>query len=298
MPEPVYGARPPERSPRAEREEPSREELKQAISEQANQFAAGALLRLLSSLGFKEDGVELKGSATLGFRGSLVESVSFPEERACVLVNMGLLAAQTPLASSLHSAALSSPELQRFLSFFDQRLLWERFSGLHPEESGDLGPHYGAVRRDLTHLLGLAAPATLHWLFRRICPELGVQVERAPQKEKLAGDSVILGDMRLGEGASFGGEAELPSEGLLVTLYAEEPLSGTGEPWPPIIAGRLEGQLRPLLRRVEIALRVRLILPPPRPPLRIGPPPPVLGFAPLAGSTAPQAVEIFSYSPC
>lgn len=238
--------------------------LEQKVADRARQFTLPALIDVLHFLGYSDDDIEWKSEFSLSHRSSLVERIEFillPRRLACVTLNIGLLAAQSPLPSYFLKIAEShhSDTFNEFIGYFDHVLLRERARALYPERDLRVLPSWPRTLQRLFRLLGRRAPATLHWLFKQVYPELGVRVSRSLARQPLATDGVKLGSAVLGNNCSFGGTASVPVGGILVTLYCEETHTPTGVPWAIEASSRLEKQVLYALRDLELHLSVNLI---------------------------------------
>jgi hypothetical protein len=97
-------------------------------------------------------------------------------------------------------------------------------------------------------------------IFDHLFPELGVAVRRQQMSRTVPTRSTRLGPWILGDGATLGGQAQVPVYGVLIKLFADEPVCGTGEPWPKEAERRLQEQVLPLLAGHGIHLQVALVL--------------------------------------
>lgn len=239
--------------------------MQQAIVARARHYTLGALADALTYLGYQEDDVELLSHATATHQSSLITEVRFaepPRRRVTVVINLGLLAPQSPIPSYfqqvLHSQT-GSP-MADFLNFFSHRLLLGSVQAQFPERSNELFPSWQRTLADVRSLLGLRTPYAIHWVFKQIYPELGVSIQRMTMARTVYGRTARLGPWSVGDGSTLGGVTQVPVGGIGVRLLSDEALSGTGVLWPKEAAERLQRQVFPLLRGNGIFLHVQLNL--------------------------------------
>jgi hypothetical protein len=199
------------------------------------------------------------------FPGSLIHSVDFvasPRRMTKISLHMGLLSAQSPLPSYFlkYAEQLEIDALFDFLGFFDHHLLKGRAASLYPERDRTVFADWSETQAQLLQLIGLTAPSTLHWLFQRVYPELGIEVRRSTERKPLNAEGVVLGNAKLGEACAFGGGTTVPVGGLEVTLYSEEELTPTGTSWAVEASPRLNRQVFSALGETDVYLTVYLVI--------------------------------------
>ncbi|HNN97851.1 MAG TPA: hypothetical protein PKI03_36555, partial [Pseudomonadota bacterium] len=248
---------------------PPRDEIRrgieQRVQKRAREFSLPALLDVLQLLDYRPDEIEYLGVMSYAFPGSLIHSVDFiaaPRRIARVSLHMGLLSAQSPLPSYFlkYAEQLEIDALFDFLGFFDHHLLKRRAASLYPERDRTLFADWSETQAQLLQLIGLTAPSTLHWLFQRVYPELGVEVRRSTERKPLNAEGVVLGNAKLGEACAFGGGTTVPVGGLEVTLYSEEELTPTGDSWAVEASLRLNRQVFSALGETDVYLTVYLVI--------------------------------------
>lgn len=260
--------RPPQPAPRVEKEPKAptaAERMQQAIAQRAHRFGLSALMDALHALQYTDEEIQFVSHATTAHQASLIGAVRFaapPQRRVQVLLNLGLLGPQSPLPSYFQRVMEQQREgaLSGFLNFFAHHLLAQSVRGQFPERAGDLLPSFPQALADVRSLLGLRTTYALHWIFDQLFPELGVAVQRQVMSRTVPTRTTRLGPWALGDGATLGGQAEVPVYGVAIKLFADEPVSGTGEPWPKEAERRLQEQALPLLAGHGIHLQVALVL--------------------------------------
>ncbi len=258
------------RPPPKPHSEPTAAELESEIHKRAREFSLPALLDVLHFLGYRSEDIEFRSHMSQARPSSLVQAVNFSEDtsfagrgkKVHVLLNLGLLSAQSPLPSYFLKLAerLEGEALVDFLGFFDHHLLKRRAMSLYPERDRTVFADWQKARSDLVQLVGIGAPSTLHWLCQQVYPELGILVERSTAQKPLKAQGAVLGNAVLGAGCAFGGGTSVPIGGIDITLYCEETHSPTGIPWPMEAAARLHAQIFPLLHSCDFYLSVHLLI--------------------------------------
>lgn len=262
------GRPPPPPPPRAERESKALsdgERMQQVIAQRAHRFGLSALLDALHALQYSDDEIQFASHATAAHQASLIQAVHFappPQRRVQVVLNLGLLGPQSPLPSYFQQVIERQREgaLTGFLNFFAHHLLSQSVRGQFPERSPELLPSWSQALANVRSLFGLRTTYALHWIFDQLFPELGVAAQRLVMSRTVPTRSTRLGPWALGDGATLGGQAQVPVYGVAIKLFADEPVSGTGEPWSKEAERRLQDQLLPLLAGYGIHLQVALVL--------------------------------------
>lgn len=239
--------------------------LEQRIRERIRSFDVPALLEVLAASGYGDAEIEYRSHRTTVHQSHLVHDIQFihrPRKRIIITVNMGLLSAQSPLPSFLMQTMdqLDHDRLERFIGYFDHLLLQECFAGLYPEREGALLPGWPEAATDRLRLLRPTCQSTLHWLFSKVFPETEISVRREVRSQRIAAPEMRLGASALGTGDSMGGFASIPTGGMEVKIFCNEPLSSSGVPWAVEARRRFEADVLPLLSETVLMLTVILVL--------------------------------------
>ncbi|RKH40465.1 hypothetical protein [Corallococcus sicarius] len=249
-----------------EREQPGRKlTVEERISERIRSFDVPALLDLLAKEGYGDAEVEFKSHRSTVSQQHLVHAIEFtrqPRKRVVITVNLGLLSVQTPLPSFLFQAMdrLEHDAMADFLGYFDHLLLRTRFAGQFPDRDESLLPGWEHSTAHRLRLLRLACPSSLHWLFAKVFPEAEVVVRRETRRQRIESKGIRLGAAALGDGSAVGGFATVPTGGVEVRLFLNEPFSGAGIPWAVEARRRLNARIFPSLAETPLALAVILAL--------------------------------------
>jgi hypothetical protein len=273
--------------------------LEQRIRERIRSFDIPALIDVLVASGYGDAEFEYRSHRTTVHQSHLVHDIQFvhsPSKRVIITVNVGLLSAQSPLPSFLMRTMdqLDHSRLERFIGYFDHLLLQECFAGLYPERDPELLPGWTEAAKDRLRLLRPTCPSTLHWLFRKVFPEAELSVRREVRQQQVRAKEMRLGASALGEGDSMGGFASIPTGGMEVKLFCNEPYSSSGVPWAVEAHRRFEADVLPLLSETVLMLTVILVLREQEGFLRIERAS-HLGYDPLQGAP-PQAQQILLFS--
>ncbi|MGE5787868.1 MAG: hypothetical protein ACM3ZE_24965 [Myxococcales bacterium] len=242
----------------------SKTELLARISANARQFELAPLLRVLRKQ-FPEYALHYRGRSSLACEPSLIDRVELEGRRIVIHLNLGLMSSTSPLASyflRLRHDTRAGPGLEQLLNLCDDALLRARAEASQPlatsQRSAEGHPAIHALRETLWQLHQPRSVATLHWLFKRVFPELEVSVRRVPREHKTPAGAARNGWATLG-GTALEAEVSVTVPGYEVTLAADDTDSPCGNPWHQEIAIRL-GALSPACVSFDsIALRVILI---------------------------------------
>ncbi|WPB82031.1 hypothetical protein KYC5002_23325 [Archangium violaceum] len=239
--------------------------LERRIRERIRGFDVPALLDVLNASGYGDAEIEYRSHRTTVYQSHLVHDIQFihqPRKRIIITVNVGLLSAQSPLPSFMMQTMdqLDHDRLERFIGYFDHQLLRECFAGLYPEREGALLPGWPEAAKDRLRLLRPTCQSTLHWLFRKVFPETELSVRRDVRRQKVAAPEMRLGASALGEGGAMGGFATIPTGGMEVKIFCDEPICSSGVPWAIEARRRLDKDLLPLLSETVLMLTVIIVL--------------------------------------
>ena len=185
-------------------------ELAAAIVRRAHEFTLPALLDALAALGLRSEEIEFRSHLSQAHHAFLIHGVQLQDDprRAFVALNIGLVAAQSPLPSYFFSildeGGDNSDAVLAFLGLFDHPLLRERARAEYPERNRRVVSDWEQDKALILSLMALQSPSSLHWLFQRIYPELGVKVCRRVKTRTLATSQVIMGAFALGEAREAG----------------------------------------------------------------------------------------------
>jgi hypothetical protein len=239
--------------------------LEQRIRERIRGFDVPALLELLAASGYGDAEIEYRGHRTTVHQSHLVHDIQFihePDKRVIITVNLGLLSTHSPLPSFMMRTLdqLDHDRLERFIGYFDHLLLQECFAGLYPERSATLLPGWPESAKDRLRLLRPTSASTLHWLFSKVFPETELSIRREVRQQHVPARGLRMGESTLGQGDAMGGFASIPTGGMEVKIFCNEPISSSGVPWAVEAHRRFEKDLLPLLSDTALMLTVILVL--------------------------------------
>ncbi len=119
-------------------------------------------------------------------------------------------------------------------------------------------------------------------------------MRREVRQQQVRAREMRLGASALGEGDSMGGFASIPTGGMEVKIFCNEPFSASGVPWAVEARRRFEADVLPLLSETVLMLTVVLVLREQESMLRIERAS-HLGYDPLHGAPPePQQILLFS----
>lgn len=241
--------------------------LEQEIRRRIREFEVPALLDLLASMGHGPGDIQFRAHRASGPQPTLLHAIEFPPRselapaaaRVIVTVNLGLLSCRSPLPSYFQrffQNVDTYDPVTELLEVLDRSLLHTRLAWDRRERSV---ARWDMTRRNFLRIFGLDSPLGLDWLFRRVFPELGVEVRRTSDEYRVPYDGATLGRSKLGE-CTFGAIARVGVHDLEVLLVCESALYREEEPW--VLEGdrRLRSVVFPLLDEVCMTLTVVFIL--------------------------------------
>lgn len=242
------------------------QELQDRITELAPQFEIPALVDALRALGYGEGQILFRSHPSSTHSAALVRSVAFEltPRRAVVEVSIGLLGCQGPLPTYFWELVNEQhdSDLTEMVWFFDQHLLGQRFSALHPERDEGSLPGWDHTRRRLLLLARLSSPSGVHWLLERLYPEFSVLTRRCPGQRSVRTNEFDIGGAKMGNGCTLGGIGILPAEGVEGMLVLGEDETENAAIWIERTQKRLVQIVMPILieQNPYLYLRISLVL--------------------------------------
>jgi predicted component of type VI protein secretion system len=243
-------------------------DLRSQIQEEIAQFTLLALLDLLENMGYEQKEIMFRGHNTQVSQSSFLNSIEFfsrPKDCVVVTVNMGLLSANSPLPSyfllMLERADIDEQLYVDFLDYFNHQLVLNYIMSQAPTRELTIYPDWENTKSCYLAMAGLKSTSTLHWLFKKIFPELDIEVKKAPFNEELTVDTVQVGTpYKLGSAAVFGSRSTVVVMGFEAILYTEEEFLYPGRAWAREIEDRLLNIIFGVFAGAEINLRVFLVI--------------------------------------
>jgi hypothetical protein len=255
----------------------------------ASDFALPALLDVIEQC-FDGASVRFCSSGERATQRTLVTRAWLDGDTVWVELSIGLSSPTSTLPSRL-LAALDDPRadplFRDLVALVDDSLLRAEAYSFRPERAWRSSDELVALRRAMFRAAPVASPASVHYLFRAVFPELNVSVERAKlpttvtvRQARL--DYAVLDQDALGE-ASLG-----YADGLDVWL------TGTAACWVPRrwsveCPERFLASIAPALRGSHLRLRARVDCEAPLPELTLDAPV-GHGSASLGGATRASLV--------
>jgi hypothetical protein len=241
--------------------------LERNIAKRIYDFDLISLLQLLELLGYQLEDIHFKSNFSTTSQPSLIHDIEFhsePGRRVLIILNLGLLSAQSPLPSyffkKLDAGYIDTQLFLDFIACFDHSLILNYLLSIYPETNRALYPDWEVTKRRFIELLDLRSCSTLHWLLELVFPELGVWVEKVALGRELRSAHLRLGKTILGTSAIFGEKTSVPVYGRRITLFSEFETNNSGDPWPREIKQRLNDLVFPILRSVGLDLEIILII--------------------------------------
>ena len=241
-------------------------EVERKIVERIREFDVTALLDLLASIGHGPDDIVFRAYRVSGPQPTLLHEIEFlprrpgaGSARVLITVNVGLLSCRSPLPSyfqRLLGDIETGDAVLELIAVLDRSLLHTRLTWDHRERSLAM---WDMTRRNFLRIFGLDSPLGLDWLFRRVFPELGVEVRRISDEYRVPYDGATLGESRLGA-CTFGNIARVGVHDMEVLLICEGEIYREDMPWIREGDRRLRSFVFPLLDEVCMTLTVVFLL--------------------------------------
>ena len=237
------------------------------IAKRIHDFDLISLLHLLRFLGYQPEDIHFKSHLSTSSQPSLIRGIEFhgePVRRVLIILNFGLLSAQSPLPSyflkKLDAGYIDSSSFADFIGYFDHFLIKYYLENIYPETNSNLFPDLEGTKGRYLQMLDLRSCSTLHWLLELVFPELGIRVEKVAVNRQLSTAHLRLGETILGTDAIFGKRTGVPVHGRRLTLFSEFETTDPGEPWPREVKQRLNDLVFPILGAVGMDVEVVLVI--------------------------------------
>ncbi|MES2673653.1 MAG: hypothetical protein V4660_05405 [Pseudomonadota bacterium] len=244
---------------------PAELSLEDEIAARLGDFDLIALLRLLTSEGFKADDIWFSSHNSIASHNRVIESVVLRENCAFIQLNLGLLASTGFLPGHIRQF-MERPEvndqaLQTFFQFFDHLLITSYLGQLYPEINKSFFDHWPQTKKCYTELQNMRSECSLHWLFECTFPEFFISITRVPGRHQGRAGLQTLGKMILGEG----GQSSKPSgpsksDQFQVYLIQRPEWGRDAQNWPPHIRKRLNEWVFPWLNTLLMSLDIYLCI--------------------------------------
>jgi len=230
--------------------------IEHQIVAQRKSFDLLALLRLLHSLGNRP--IWYESHNTFTSEDHVIHNIIFHKDVIILVLNIGLLSAQTPLPSYILNMRDSHVEnvhdFERFLHFFDHILIQNYIQSNFPEFNPLFTSEHAPYAVDQLSLCNLKAPRTLHYLFSAVFPECDVYLEHIQSSKWSSVRRTRLGSIQLGNRYHLGDEIPKKFSGIRIILKNSEGYIYINE-----IQKRLQQLALPVLQHKSLYLEVQLV---------------------------------------
>lgn len=266
--------------------------IEEQIQKRAYTFDLYSLLDLLRHIGYSDDEMEFASHDSLVHQSAVIAAIVFrkePRRRVYIALNLGWLAAQSPLPNYFRKVLLAQREdcFSSFLGLFCHRLLRATTIASFPERDRTVFQNWPKIQKQLLSLLGLRSTYTIHWVFSQVFPELEVAIGRSIIEREIRTTGIELGVFRFGDGSVLGGVSKILVTAVAVTLFASEVACGQGFPWSEEALRRVNQHIFPVLSAHGCFLDVKLVLRDQTSFLKLEPHR-YLGFEPLQSPSMPN----------
>jgi hypothetical protein len=241
--------------------------IEERIAQKLHEFDLISLLCLLQHIGYSLEDIRFRSHLSTVSQPSLLHKIRFshtPVREVVLVVNFGLLSAQSPLPSyffkKMDEGVMDEQRFSDFMTFFDKTLIYNYLLTLYPELDFKLFPNWENSKQRYFRMLELKSVSTLHHLFGLVFPELDTDVQKTPLGRVIETTFPVLGITKLGDDAVFGKEVNAWVSGIRVTLFSDEEIAGNKVPWPKEIQSRLDKLVFPLLRKAGIDMEIFLVI--------------------------------------
>ncbi|WP_299494625.1 hypothetical protein [uncultured Shewanella sp.] len=219
-----------------------------------------ALYRLLNHYGFGEDKIWFTSNHSLASQDRLIEAISFYGEEVQIVINFGILGAQTPLPSfwlkQIETDEVDGKQLSKVLGFLDHLVIQDFIGQIYPELNSQYFSNWATLVKQHMVLECMPTDTSLHWLFKLVFPEFNLTFSQNTAGVTLGSKSLIFGRANMGSLTTLGGKAKGANLNQLVELKLKTKDYRFYFNWEEEIKRRLQDYIFPLLDDKEIYLTI------------------------------------------
>jgi hypothetical protein len=241
--------------------------VEKQVAKRVHDFDFITLLRFLQYINYPPDAIRFRSHDSVSSQAGLIHDIAFkrhPLREVVITLNLGLLSAQSPLPSYFRQRMEQEEDggyyFSRLCGYLDHHIIADYLRNIYPELNAFYFPDWETTKRQYLNILNLKSSSGLHWLFKRVFPEINVRVESVAIGSDVQAEPIRLGKTMLSPDAVFGKKTPLITNGRRLTLSTESEMTHTQVPWPREIEERLNSLIFPILRPVGVDLEIILIL--------------------------------------
>jgi hypothetical protein len=233
--------------------------LKARIKAKIRSFEITPLISLLNYLGYSIDNLTFDGYHGMESQPSLIRDIHFETDgNVRIVLYLGLAGANTTLPmyffAMVEKGLIDARHFKDLVSFLDNILLKKWVYGLNPEKYLFLNS-----RETWLRAIGrFSSPASIHWLFQAIAPELQVRISRGDQVMGQLAQPAVLGQSKIGLEMIFGNSFNMIINMITVRYISETERNTSGVEWSATLMQRIKAFILPIISGNEESLEVWL----------------------------------------
>jgi hypothetical protein len=233
--------------------------LKARIKGKIRCFEIMALVSLLHHLGYSIENMIFDGYHGMESQPSLIRDIHFEADgNVRIVLYLGLAGPNTTLPmyffAMVEKGLVDARHFNDLISFFDNILLKKWIYSLSPESY-----LFSTSREAWLRVMGrFTSPASIHWLFQAVAPELQVRISRGDQVMGQFAQPAVLGQSKIGLEMIFGHSFNMIVNVISVRYIAETERMTSGDEWSATLINRIRNYILPIISGNEESLEVWL----------------------------------------
>ncbi|WP_444944035.1 hypothetical protein ACJJIK_02065 [Microbulbifer sp. ZKSA006] len=237
--------------------------LNNSIRARLSEFDLLALLQLLDYKGFSSKDIMFIGNSSLTSQERIVEDVVIHDDGVDIIVNFGLLGAQTVLPSrwikKLEKYRGVNEATEKVLGLLDHFIIVDYIASAYPSINTALFKDWRTTARYHLSLEKYRCSATFHWVFSIVFPEFYVGLSSANQTINKRCNDVVFGEGLDPQVVSLGGWRRTLTQAQSVVLRHKAKNYRANFDWQNEIKKRLNRYILPIISGMELSVSVRLL---------------------------------------
>ncbi|WP_226647863.1 hypothetical protein [Microbulbifer variabilis] len=235
--------------------------LNSKIRSKLSSFDLLALLRLLKHKGFKSEHIMFIGNCSLTTQDRLIEDVIIYDESVDIVVNFGLLGAQTPLPSrwlkKLEKNRDIDPATEKVLGLLDHFIILDYIAGAYPNINTGLFESWKEIACKHLFLENYNCNTSLIWIFTRIFPEFDIEIRNSFYIREKNCQQVIVGKQMNPVQVSLGGLSTQKIETTEILMRHKARTYRAFIDWNSEVINRIDRMILPIFSGMDLSISIK-----------------------------------------
>ncbi|GLS25034.1 hypothetical protein [Marinibactrum halimedae] len=232
------------------------------IRSKLSQFDPMALLRLLRHNGYSLDHIFFSSNNSSVSQERLIEDVIISESRVDIVVNLGLLGAQSNLSNEWLKKLEESSECNRksesVVRFLDHIIVSDFLAQVYPEINQHYFNSWKKIAQKHFQIENFDSEVTLHSLCKMLFPEFDVYVHNEESALVRKSKSLFVGNGVSSSEASMGGVISVEASVKRIELVQKTRIYQSNVDWEVEVSNRIKQYLLPLISGCQVLCEIHL----------------------------------------